>query len=363
MGKCQICKKESNLISSFLGLCLNCIRNNPEKALPIAEAAHERSRKKFALSWGKPPKEEKTSIQCKFCGNECTIPEGERGFCGLVKNDGGRILREKEIAASFYRDPHPTNCVSQWACAASGYGYPKFSYCDGIEYGYHNLAVFCTACSLDCLFCQNWHFRKEVLDPPYISDDKILNSIEEKTSCISFFGGDPSPQLDKIIRICRKIKEKFRGKILRFCLETNGNANSNILKSFAEIGFESGGTQKFDLKFWDENLSKAITGVSNKTTLKNFEILGEYVKDRKPPFLSASTLMVPGYIDEEEIKNITKFIASIDENIPYSLLAFFPNFEMSDLPLTTRKDALNYMKIAKASGLKNVRIGNVHILV
>ncbi|MEM2175071.1 MAG: hypothetical protein QXI58_05570 [Candidatus Micrarchaeia archaeon] len=107
-----------------------------------------------------------------------------------------------------------------------------------------------------------------------------------------------------------------------------------------------------------------MTGISNKNTLKNFELLSEFIKDRKnPPFLSASTLMVPGYIDEEEIKGIAEFIASIDENIPYSLLGFFPHFEMSDLPLTTRKEAEKYAEIARKEGLKNVRIGNVHILV
>lgn len=365
MGKCQICNKESKLISSFLGLCLNCIRNEPEKANPIAEGAHAKSRSKFALPGGKPPKEElPNSIQCKFCGNECIIPEGSYGFCGLVENKKGKMVRETELVASFYRDPHPTNCVSQWTCAASGYGYPKYSHCDGIEYGYHNLAFFCSACSFDCLFCQNWHFRNEIRTGPRISDEEFLKAITEKTSCICFFGGDPAPQLDKIIRICRKAKEKFGRKILRFCLETDGCENPVLLKAFAPLGLESGGTQKFDIKFWNENLNKVMTGVSNKTTLKNFEMLAEYIKDRpNPPFLSASTLMIPGYIDDEEIKGIAKFIASIDENIPYSLLGFFPHFEMSDLPLTTRKDAARYVEIAKAAGLKNVRIGNVHILI
>ncbi|MEM2175070.1 MAG: radical SAM protein, partial [Candidatus Micrarchaeia archaeon] len=110
--------------------------------------------------------------------------------------------------------------------------------------GYHNLAVFCTACSFDCLFCQNWHFREEIKTRPRISDDDFLNAINEKTSCVCFFGGDPSPQLDKIIGICKAASEKFKGKILRFCLETNGNANPTLLKEFANLGLESGGTQK-----------------------------------------------------------------------------------------------------------------------
>lgn len=367
MGRCQICGKESRLISSFLGLCLSCIREKPERALPIAEAAHERSRSKFGLLRGQPPKElTAKAIQCTFCSNECVIPGNSAGFCGLVENRDGRMVREKELIASFYRDPHPTNCVSQWACAASGVGYPKFAHCEGIEHGYHNLAVFCIGCPFDCLFCQNWHFREEIKTGPRISDEAFLDAITDKTSCICFFGGDPAVQLDKVVRICRAAHERFEGKILRFCLETDGNANPNLLKAFAPLGLESGGTQKFDLKFWNDSLARAITGISNQKVLKNFEMLSKFASERKsgePPFLTASTLMVPGYIDESEIKAIAQFIASVDESIPYSLLGFFPQFEMSDLPMTLRKDAERYAKIAKEAGLKNVRIGNVHILV
>ena len=82
---------------------------------------------------------------------------------------------------------------------------------------------------------------------------------------------------------------------------------------------------------------------------------------REVPLLVASTLLVPGYIDAQEVKSIAKFIASIDDSIPYSLLAFHPQFFMSDLPVTSRKHADECCEAAK-SHLKNVRIGNVHLL-
>jgi pyruvate formate lyase activating enzyme len=81
-----------------------------------------------------------------------------------------------------------------------------------------------------------------------------------------------------------------------------------------------------------------------------------------PPFLIASTLIIPGYIDEEEIGRIAKFIASVNQDIPYSLLAFYPHFYMEDLPLTTKELAYRCLDVAKNEGLKNVRIGNIHLL-
>ena len=82
-----------------------------------------------------------------------------------------------------------------------------------------------------------------------------------------------------------------------------------------------------------------------------------------PPLLIANTLLVPGYIDEDEIRGISRFVASINPDIPYSLLAFYPHFYMSDLPQTQRVMADRCLAIAREEGLKNVRIGNIHLLV
>ncbi|MCQ1537174.1 hypothetical protein FTO70_16125 [Methanosarcina sp. KYL-1] len=142
-------------------------------------------------------------MHCRFCGNECRIPEGGEGYCGLVGNKNGKMAREKELIASYYYDPHPTNCISEWACPAGGLGHQEYSRCEGTEYGYYNLAVFCVGYSYDCLFCQNWQFREEVRMKPgsKVSDKEFLDAIKESTKCIRFFEGDPSPQLDKITRI------------------------------------------------------------------------------------------------------------------------------------------------------------------
>jgi pyruvate formate lyase activating enzyme len=70
--------------------------------------------------------------------------------------------------------------------------------------------------------------------------------------------------------------------------------SSGSMKKAAALSLESGGTIKFDLKAWDENLHHALCGVLNRQTLRNFEWLAEYGKQRKvPPLLTASTLLVP----------------------------------------------------------------------
>ncbi len=129
------------------------------------------------------------------------------------------------------------------------------------------------------------------------------------------------------------------------------------------LALESGGCIKFDLKAWDDNLHVTLTGVTNARTLENFARVGKDINARPvPPLLIASTLLVPGYIDEDEIRGIARFIASINRDIPYSLLGFHPHFYMSDLPRTSRVLAQRCLAVAEEEGLSNVRIGNVGLL-
>lgn len=136
-----------------------------------------------------------------------------------------------------------------------------------------------------------------------------------------------------------------------------------LLKQAISISMESGGCIKFDLKSWNEKVNIALCGTSNKRTLENFATAAEYINQRPiPPLLIASTLLIPGYIDKEEISNIAKFIASLSPDIPYTLLAFHPDFLMTDLPTTPPQQARECLEAALYAGLRRVRLGNVHLL-
>lgn len=366
MGKCKICGDVSQFISSFLGVCRKCIVRKTEEALSIASTAHEKARKKFGL----PPTIPKTTDapKCFGCGNECQIPNGGRGFCGLVINKDNKLVRLAGIPnkglLEWYYDGLPTNCVAIEFCpAGTGCGYPKFAMSDGPEYGFYNLSVFYGACNFDCLFCQNWHFKNLTSSlEPLISAQDLADKVREDVTCICFFGGTPDPQLPHAIEVARLARENKNG-ILRVCLESNGNSNWTLLKKFAKISLESGGCIKFDLKFFDENLNLALTGVSNKVTLRNFKKLSSLHKKRpEVPFLIASTLLIPGYVTVEEVGKIAEFIAGLDSTIPYNLLAFYPHFMMTDLPFTSRRFAEKCYKTAKEKGLERVRLGNIHLL-
>jgi len=49
MPGCKICGKESGKISKTLSVCLDCIRDRWDEALPFVENAHAVSRKRFEI--------------------------------------------------------------------------------------------------------------------------------------------------------------------------------------------------------------------------------------------------------------------------------------------------------------------------
>lgn len=340
-GRCKVCNKSSILISSFLGVCKECILNRFENTLPYIEEAHRKAKAYFGLPYPSVTLEP----SCNLCIHRCSLLS-DKSFCGLIEK-GERFAGTPERGLlEWYYDPLPTNCVASFICP------------ERRHYGYKNLAIFYAGCNFNCLFCQNWHYHYHLNDKkPIYSIEDLEKLIDSHTVCICFFGGDPTPQVLHALTLARKVKDR-----VRICWETNGSMNPDILKEIFEISLESGGIIKFDLKAYDERIHIALTGVSNRQTLDNFSWLAEESKRCENIILVASTLLVPGYIDEEEVESIARFIAKINSEIPYSLLAFSPNFFFGNLPTTSKRHAENSLNICKAIGLRHINLGNTFLL-
>jgi pyruvate formate lyase activating enzyme len=362
--ECQACGKRGGVWSQALPVCADCLRLGGKKIQPIIEEAHHQARNPFQLP-DRPPREE-SGLICQICANRCQIPEEGRGYCGLRTHKEGKLqgVSAREGNVSWYYDELPTNCVADWVCpGGTGAGYPSYAYCPGPESGFKNLAVFYHGCSFDCLFCQNWTHRERVWDKKRTSPEELALAVDAQTSCVCYFGGDPTPQLPHAIEVSKRALEMARGRILRICWETNGSMAFPLLEEMVSLSMNSGGCIKFDIKAWSESLHVALCGVSNERTKENFESVAKWFSKRpEPPLLVASTLLIPGYINEGEVRAISRWIVSLNPGIPYVLLAFYPHFFFHDLPTTPRNLAIRCKEVAEGEGLKRVRVGNLHLL-
>ncbi len=329
--KCILCK---NYSSSKTLPCTECAKS--EKAIEIAKKFHEG----VEIS-----KRKNSDVKCFTCSNECKLRNNEFGLCKIrfVKDRVIKSLSSEEKGLLYYYlDPLPTNCCNSW-------------FCSGSKLAGYNLALFYYGCNFDCLFCQNFE-HKNIDQAKIINLNELLQVAKRKeVKCICHFGGSPEPQMNFALNFSKKALDER--KDLMICWEWNGAGNERLALKAAELSYESNGTVKFDLKAWNKNLHFTLTGRSNEQVLKNFE----RIFSKFPEVLSATTLLVPYYVDEEEVENISKFIASFSKEIPYSLLVFYPAHKLRDLPITPKEQVLACYKAAKKH-LKNVYIGNIYLL-
>jgi pyruvate formate lyase activating enzyme len=363
---CKICEKKSALISKSLNVCIDCLREESEESFSLIHKAHAISRSNYDLP--PHPLNDVDGLSCNICANKCKIGKGRTSYCGLKRNNKGfmeSLSSPNEGILHHYLDRQVTNCCSAWFCpAGTKAGYPKYSYKAGPEYGYYNLALFFYGCNFNCLFCQNeQHKNISVRETVTVNDLVATTEKNPSISCWCFFGGSPEPQLPFAIEASKSVLKKTSNRIVRICFEWNGCGNPQLVRKAAELSLKSGGNIKFDLKCFNPSISYALSGVSNKTAFENFKMIGQdfYPNRADLPLLTATTLLVPGYVDPIEVEQIAEFIADINTEIPYSLLIFHPAFMMTDLPITPLKQVKECFKVSKKH-LKNVHIGNLHML-
>ncbi len=316
--------------SKTIPICPRCAKT--KKALDYAQKIHD--------GLGKIKGEGK--FKCRLCSNECGF--NDSSLCGLRYVEDGklRIMNSPRNAVLHaYEDALPTNCCNSW-------------FCKGSKLSGTNLAVFYYGCNFDCLFCQNWT-HKNVKSGRIVSLDEIVEfAMKDRVRCICHFGGSPEPQIVFAINFSREVLKR---RDVMICWEWNGAGKTTFALKAAELSYKSGGTVKFDLKAYNPYLHLILTGRSNEQTLKNFE----KIYDRYPDVLSATTLLVPYYVDEKEVEDIARFIANLSDEIPYSLLIFHPDYRLYDLPVTPRKQVERCYSVAKKY-LKRVHIGNKFLL-
>jgi pyruvate formate lyase activating enzyme len=131
-----------------------------------------------------------------------------------------------------------------------------------------------------------------------------------------------------------------------------------------EVSLGSGGIVKVDLKAGTDPVHRALTGQPIGATIETIRQVSNRAGERSDiPLLVVSTLLVPGYVDEVELRAIAQFLSGLDPVPPWSLLAFHPDFEMNDLPSTGIQEARTALEIANEAGLEQVHVGNLHLLL
>jgi len=325
--------------------CEICGGEKPTRTIPVCPSCSKKeAAEEFVpyLHRGVERIDGEGRFHCNICSNMCGFDD--EGLCGLRRAEGGRLkllsTGIKGVVHPYY-DPLPTNCCNSWFCRGSSL--------KGV-----NLALFYYGCNFDCLFCQNYGHKRVEEGEVFTVEELASWAADGRVRCLCHFGGSPEPQMPFAIRLSREV---LKERDVMICWEWNGAGKPSTALAAARLSSESGGLVKFDLKAYSPTLHRILTGRGPERVWENFS----KIYDSCPEVLSATTLMVPYYVDEEEVGEIARFIASFSDDIPYSLLIFHPDYRLADLPITPRSQVERCYLAAKKH-LKRVNIGNIHLL-
>ncbi len=170
---------------------------------------------------------------------------------------------------------------------------------------------------------------------------------------VAFTGGDLTCCPDFYAQCAEQIKVHTR---LWTLIETNGYGlttdNLDILQRHGVDAFW------LDIKAWDDQAHRWLTGVTNTQILKlPAEILGRGF------VLEVLSLYIPQVVEVDQLSRIARHLAAVDTSIPFTILAFFPEHRMLRYRAPDTAEMIAAYHVAKAAGLRNVRLGNLGVFV
>lgn len=168
---------------------------------------------------------------------------------------------------------------------------------------------------------------------------------------VGFTGGDLTCRPDFYAQCAQRIKDHTDLWVL---IETNGfgltSKNLEVLRAAGVDAFW------LDIKAFDAQTHARLTGCDNARILK---LPAEIVA--RGFVLEVLSLYIPGLVEAGELARIAGILAAIDPGIPFTILAFFPEYRMKRYRPPTVQEMVAAYKGVKETGLANVRLGNVGV--
>lgn len=275
-------------------------------------------------------------VRCTACSRYCILADGQIGFCGIRKNEGGKL----DLLA---------------------YGRPLATQIDPIEkkpilhrnQGYLIYSIGTAGCNFACQFCQNYDLsqRKQIEGSYYMSPEKVVeNAIKEGCKGIAFTYNEPTI----FTEYARDIGLIAHEKGLVNIFVSNGYETPESIHVLSE--FLDSITVDFK---GNANLNFYRRYMSVPDTEFIYDTLRELSKTEI--HVEITDLVVPEIGDslEDARKMIRRVKEICGSGIPVSFLRFHPDYKLMHLPSTPVSTLEDHYFLAKEEGMDYVYIGNV----
>ena len=277
-------------------------------------------------------------VQCRLCSQFCTIPSGERGFCGVRANNGKGVLYSlvEGGVGALNLDPVEKK--------------PLYHYLPGTT----TLSFGTPGCNFACLFCQNATLSHEARE----KGEARLQRISPQTlaaearrsgaSSLSFTYSEPTVFFELMAQTADAARQDGLGTIM----VSNGFQSPEALSALRDrIQAANIDLKSFREDFYRETCQGRLAPVLDN--LKTMRAFGWWVE--------VTTLLIPGLNDSsEELRELARFIVQeLGQGVPWHISRFRPAFRMQYASPTPLADLERAARIGQEEGLHFVYLGNV----
>jgi pyruvate formate lyase activating enzyme len=276
-------------------------------------------------------------VRCFSCGHACPIPEGQAGVCKVRFNRDGKLYVPWGYTAGMQCDPIEKK--------------PFFhAYPGALAYSFGMLG-----CDLHCGYCQNWVTSQALRDPNAISppleaspEALVRDAINQGAKVLVSTYNEPLITSEWAVAVFKEAKAA--GLITGFV--SNGNATPQVLE-FIRPWID---LYKVDLKSFSDRHYHELGGRIGPIleSIRRIHAMGLW--------LELVTLLIPNFNDSnDELRQLTEFIASVSPEIPWHVTAFHEDYKMQgeDQRDTTPEDLLRAVEIGREAGLRYIYAGNL----
>lgn len=274
-------------------------------------------------------------VRCLACAHRCLVLPGRCGICGVRENRGGKLytlVYGHAVAAEV--DPIEKKPLYHF--------YP----------GCRAYSIATAGCNFHCRFCQNWaisQVRRPAKLPGFPLPPEIVVEEAVATGCraVAYTYTEPTVFIEYALDTARLARRE--GLVNVFV--TNGYYTAEALEEMVPLIDAA----NVDLKSFRDAYYRKVCGATLAPVAESIEL-----SVRRGLWIEVTTLVVPGLNDSaDELRDIARFLARIDGDIPWHISRFFPAYRLTEIaptPLATLKRA---REIGREEGLNHVYVGNV----
>ena len=276
-------------------------------------------------------------VRCRLCAHRCVIFPGKRGICGVRENRDGKLytlVYGRLVSRAV--DPIEKK--------------PLFHFHPGT--GSYSIAT--VGCNFHCRQCQNWEISQyprehggRIIGQPFTPEEIVQDAQRYNCKSIAYTYVEPTVFFEFAYDTAKLAHEIG----IKNVFVSNGYLTPEATRKIAPYldGIN------IDIKAFRDQTYRRYFGATLQPVLDTVKLMKEL-----GVWVEATTLIIPTINDsEEELREIARFISSVDPAIPWHVTRFHPHYKLTHLPPTPLETLRRAREIGLEEGLRYVYEGNV----